>query len=153
MDGAANPVLAQMPALVRHRGVWEGVYRVVDAKGQLLDWHHSRIEVQFPNHGEHDYLQDNHFWWPDGRELRVAHPAICRGGVLLWDTEHIKGRAWSVDDRSTVLTWQRHDSPGTELYELIVINAGNDQRTRTWHWMRDGALYQRTLIDEKRVAA
>jgi hypothetical protein len=147
-----NPVQATMPALMRHRGVWEGRYRLVDIEGRLLDWHHSRIEVRFPDEGPHDYVQRNHFWWPDGRELRVEHPAICRNGVLLWNTDHIHGQAWSVDERSTVLTWRRTDSPGAELYEIIVINESNDQRTRTWHWLRDGALYQRTLIDERRVS-
>jgi uncharacterized protein YeaC (DUF1315 family) len=147
-----NQVVATMPSLLRHEGVWEGIYRLVDAEGQALDWHHSRIEVRFPSDGPHDYMQHNHFTWPDGRELRVEHPAVCRNGVLLWDTEHIHGKAWSVDERSTVLTWKRHDTPDAELYELIVINEHNTQRSRTWHWFRQGLLYQRTLIDERRVA-
>jgi hypothetical protein len=152
MNPTGNQVIATMPALARHRGVWEGSYRVVDVMGQTLDWHRSRIEVRFPDDGPYDYLQSNHFAWPDGRELRVEHPAVCRNGVLLWDTEHIKGQAWSVDERSTVLTWRRHDNPDAHLYELIVINDSNDQRSRTWHWFRNGTLYQRTLIDEKKVA-
>jgi hypothetical protein len=147
-----NQVVATMPALLRHEGVWEGTYRIVDAEGKLLDWHHSRIEVRFPAHGPHDYMQHNHFSWADGREWRVEHPALCRDGVLLWDTEHIHGKAWCVDERSTVLTWKRHDTPDAELYELIVINEHNTQRSRTWHWFRQGLLYQRTLIDERRVA-
>jgi hypothetical protein len=147
-----NQVAATMPMLLRHRGVWEGLYRLVDTAGTLVEWHHSRIEVRFPEQGPHDYVQRNHFRWPDGRELNVEHPAVCRDGVLIWDTEHISGRAWAVGERSTVLSWSRRDSPGSELYEIIVINERNDRRSRTWHWFRDGALYQRTLIDEKRVA-
>jgi hypothetical protein len=147
-----NQVVATMPALTRHEGIWEGTYRVVDALGQPLDTHRSRIEVRFPQEGPHDYLQHNHFIWDDGRELKAEHPAVCRAGVLYWDSEHIHGRAWSVDERSTVLTWRRHDTPDAELYEIIVINETNNQRSRTWHWFRQGVLYQRTLIDEQRVA-
>jgi hypothetical protein len=51
-----------------------------------------------------------------------------------------------------VLTWQRHDTPDAYLYELIVINQTNDQRSRTWHWFRDGVIYQRTLIEESKIS-
>jgi hypothetical protein len=146
-----NPIYQSMPHLLRHNGVWEGSYRIVDRQGQLLDEHRSRIEVRFPEGGPVHYTQNNHFLWADGRESRAEYPAICRDGVLLWDNALIRGSAWTVDPRSTVLQWQRHDSPGADLYELIVINERNDRRSRTWHWFRDGEVYQRTLIDEWRV--
>jgi len=147
-----NPVHQTMPHLTRHNGVWEGTYRVVDINANTLDLHHSRIEVRFPDEGPYHYTQNNHFWWDDGRETHGDYPGVCREGVLYWDNELIRGQAWAVDELSTVLTWQRHDAPGAYLYELIVINEENNQRSRTWHWFRDGVLYQRTLIEERRVA-
>ncbi|MFN7219905.1 MAG: hypothetical protein ACK5UX_04615 [Burkholderiales bacterium] len=147
-----NPIHTSMRPLLRHDGVWEGRYKLVDAAGRAIDEHQSRIEVRFPDEGDVHYLQRNHFWWEDGREFRGEYPGVCREGVLYWDNELIRGRAWSVDEYSTVLTWQRHDSPGAYLYEIIVINEQNNVRSRTWHWFRDGVLYQRTLIDERRVA-
>jgi hypothetical protein len=147
-----NQVKATMPDLTRHDGIWEGQYHLVDQDGHTLDRHHSRIEVRFPDEGPYDYLQWNRFAWSDGREQRGEYPGVCRDGILYWDNELIRGKAWSVDALSAVLTWQRHDTPNAYLYEIIVINANSDHRSRTWHWIRDGVVYQRTLIDEYRVA-
>lgn len=151
MTQTSNPVFTTMPHLTRHNGIWEGIYHLVDQDGKTLDRHHSRIEVRFPDGGPYHYTQKNHFWWDDGREVRGEYPGVCRDGVLYWDNELIEGKAWSVDRLSTVLTWRRHDTPDAYLYEIIVINETNNQRSRTWHWFRDGAVFQRTLIDEHRV--
>jgi hypothetical protein len=124
----------------------------VDVAGKTIDHHQSRIEVRFPENEAYHYLQRNHFWWADGKEFRGEYPGVCRDGMLHWDTPLIRGHAWSIDDLSSALTWRRHDTPGAYLYELIVINEANNRRSRTWHWFRDGVLYQRTLIDEQRVA-
>jgi hypothetical protein len=147
-----NPVLESMPSLTRHDGVWTGVYHVVDIDGRTIDRHHSKIEVRFPASGPFHYTQKNQFWWDDGRTSEGEYPGICRDGVLFWDNELISGKAWSVDPFSTVLTWRRHDTPDAYLYELIVINDTNDKRSRTWHWFRNGEVFQRTLIDEHRIA-
>lgn len=141
-----------MPALFRHAGVWEGTYRVVDLSGATVDLHRSVIEVRFPSSGPYAYVQRNHFIWPDGRELRVEHPGMYRDGRLVWDTDHIAGHAWQGDDRTCILTWRRKDQPDAHLYELIVLAESGLTRARTWHWFRDGALYQRTLIEERRIA-
>ncbi|XVO22848.1 MAG: DUF3598 domain-containing protein [Betaproteobacteria bacterium] len=147
-----NPIKQSMPALLRHNGIWEGIYHLVDAEGKTLDRHHSCIEVRFPESGSYHYTQKNYFWWGDGRDTHGEYPGVCRDGVLYWDNELIRGKAWSVDELSTVLTWQRHDTPDAYLYELIVINQTNDQRSRTWHWFRDGVIYQRTLIEESKIS-
>jgi hypothetical protein len=147
-----NPIYEQMPHLLRHNGIWIGTYRVVDEAGIALDTHASRIEVRFPREGDAHYTQSNVFTWADGREKRGEYPGVCRAGVLYWDNPLIVGKAWSVDELSTVLTWERRDTPGVYLYEIIVINAQNDRRSRTWHWFRDGVLFQRTLVDERKAA-
>jgi len=140
-----------MRSLSRQDGVWEGSYHLIDHEGKTLDYHQSRIEVRFPDSGPHHYTQMNHFWWPDGRQVRGEYPGVCRDGILHWDNALIRGTARAVDELSTVLTWRRQDTPGAYLYEIIVINENNDQRSRTWHWFRDGVLYQRTLIEERRL--
>jgi hypothetical protein len=146
-----NPITTEMPDLIRHNGIWQGTYHVIDRAGKTVDKHHSRIEVRFPQDGSHHYTQANHFWWDDGRESRGEYPGVCRDGILYWDNELIQGKAWSVDPLSIVLTWRRQDTPDAYLYEIIVINETNDKRSRTWQWVRDGEVYQRTLIDEVRV--
>jgi hypothetical protein len=153
IDSVTNPIFKTMASLLRHDGIWAGTYHLVDREGKTLDRHRSRIEVGFPKTGPHHYTQKNHFQWDDGRESRGEYPGVCRDGVLYWDNPLIRGQAWAVDELSLVLTWRRHDTPDAYLYEIIVINENNDQRSRTWHWFRDGVIYQRTLIDETRVGA
>jgi hypothetical protein len=36
------------------------------------------------------------------------------------------------------------------LYEMINLDPTGNHRTRTWHWLKDGACFQRTLINETR---
>jgi hypothetical protein len=146
-----NPLRQQMPALLRHEGVWHGTYRLIDRGDRLLDTHRSEIEVRFPESGPYHYVQRNRFVWPDGRERRAEHPGVCRDGALHWDTQEIVGQAWQVDTNSIVLHWRRHDAPDALLYELIVLAPDSHHRSRTWHWLRGGELFQRTLIDELRV--
>ena len=152
MSPQATALRAAMPALVAHAGVWEGVYRKVDLVGRETDRHASRIAVAFPEEGEFAYRQSNRFTWADGRMMEAEHPGAFRDGALHWDTGLIRGRAWQGDARTCILTWERTDTPGAHLYELIVLAPDARTRNRTWHWFRDGARYQRTLIDERKVA-
>lgn len=147
-----NPLAEYMPGRFAHQGVWDGHYRTVDLEGRARDQHRSRVEVVFPNEGPH-YLQRNLFTWDDGRTLVVEHPGYFSDGMLRWNTEHIEGAAWQAGERCVVLRWRRHDSPGSELTELIALGKGATHRARTWHWFRDGVCYQRTLIDETRAKA
>lgn len=141
-----------MPALYRHAGVWEGSYRLVDLEGRDLDRHASRVEVSFPEDEAHHYLQRNRFSWNDGRVVEAEHPGVYSDGRLWWNTGLIRGCAWQGDERTCILTWERTDAPGAHLYELIVLAPDGLTRARTWHWFRNGACYQRTLIDERKVA-
>jgi hypothetical protein len=51
------------------------------------------------------------------------------------------------------MTGRRHDTTDAYLYEIIILNENNDRRSRIWYRFRDGASYQRALIDEARIAA
>jgi hypothetical protein len=149
-----NPELARlMPSLARHAGTWEGRYRHLDAEGRLIDSHQARVVCEFPAHGQHVYIQHNHFIWDDGREVRATLPGILRGDRLFWDTPTFSGHSWESHDGIILLNLDRKDEPGANFFEMITIGKTGEHRARTWHWFRDGRLFKRTLCDERRISA
>lgn len=142
----------EMPLLARHEGEWEGRYRFVDPEGRVVDEHASRLRCTFPDDGEHAYHQVNEYRWDDGRTEVLHFPATYADGAIHFDTDRMKGHAWEVDEHCIVLTWVYKADPTVSLYELIHLDAAGTHRTRTWHWLRDGVCFQRTLIDERKVA-
>lgn len=139
-----------MPALLRHEGVWVGTYRTIDRDGRQVDEHASRVECVFPAAGDHHYVQRNRFEWPDGRVSEVEFGGTIEGDRVYWDTETFSGYGWTTVDDVVMLTLDRKDMPDASFTEIIVVGADSDQRARTWHWFRGGALFQRTLCDERR---
>lgn len=153
----------EMPLLARHEGQWEGTYRFVDPAGETIDVHEARLTNTMPDgdgpfpelteaHADWDYFQVNEYRWPDGREERLEFPATYADGAIHFDTDRMKGHAWEVDGNCIVLTWIYKEDPTVSLYELIHLDESGNHRTRTWHWFKSGVCFQRTLIDEKRVA-
>lgn len=149
-----NTALARaMPSLARHAGTWEGRYRHLDADGALIDSHRARVVCEFPDSGEHVYIQHNLFTWDDGREVRATLPGVLRGDRLFWDTPTFSGYACESHDGIVLLNLQRKDEPGANFFEMITIGSTGEYRARTWQWFKDGRLYKRTLCDERRIAA
>jgi hypothetical protein len=142
---------AAMPGMLQHEGMWEGVYRHLDADGALVDTHRTRIVCEFPPDGPWAYVQHNHFTWDDGREVRAELPAVYRDGRLWWDVPTFSGSAWETHGGVLMLHLDRKDEPGAFFVEMITLAPGGARRARTWHWFREGALYRRTLCDEVRV--
>jgi hypothetical protein len=140
-----------MPGMLRHEGVWEGIYRHVDADAARLDEHRVRIRCEFPDDGDFAYVQHNRFTWDDGRDFRATLPGTLRDGRLWWDLPAFAGYAWETLDGVLLLNLTRKDEPGAHFVEMIVLGASGDHRSRTWQWFRDGRLYKRTLCDEWRV--
>ena len=145
-----------MPAFARHEGIWEGTYRYVDASGTTIDEHASRLVCRIvPGHA-FPYHQTNHYRWADGRTEVRDFPASFRDGRLWFDNELISGWAAEVPldqfHRSVMLYWVRRDDPATYLYEMIQLSDCGRYRTRVWQWIRAGQCWQRTLIDERKVA-
>lgn len=143
----------EMPLLARNEGVWEGWYRYYDARsGKLTDEHRSRLLCRFPTDGPVPYHQTNYYFWDDGKREVRDFPAEYRDGRIWWDNELIKGWAahMSPDDynRSTCLNWVRQGEPDLYLYEMIQLSDDGKHRCRTWHWIKAGVCFQRTLIDE-----
>ena len=142
----------EMPLLARHEGEWEGTYTFIDREGKVIDKHRSHLKCAFPTVGEFPYHQTNSYTWDDGKTEVIEFPASYKDGKLWFDTERINGACWEVDDHCIVLHWIYVADPTITLYELIHLDDSGNNRTRTWHWLKDGVCFQRTIIDEKRVA-
>ncbi|MGC1309862.1 MAG: DUF3598 family protein [Phormidesmis sp.] len=157
-SSTANPNIREaMPVLVRHEGQWLGTYTTIDNEGIVLDQHQSRITCQFPAGQSHPYYQTNRYTWFDseGSENKVQEyqfPGTYRDKSLWFDTERIEGRAWEADNRIVILKFAYKDISDTYVYEMIHISDCNNHRGRTWHWFKQGEIYQRTLIKEKRIS-
>ncbi|MEO1101231.1 MAG: DUF3598 domain-containing protein [Pseudomonadota bacterium] len=151
----ANELKSLMPTLARHEGVWEGVYRFYDPQGNKIDEHESRLICRFPDAG-HPYHQTNLYRWADGKRETRDFPAGVENGRLKWDNEFINGWACDValDDfgRTTMLNWTRTGEPDLYLYEMIQLSDDGQARARIWQWFKKDRLFQRTLVDEKRVS-
>jgi len=81
---------------------------------------------------------------------------MVRDGRLWWDNDFIQG--WAADitydesARTTMLHWTRTGEPDLYLYEMIQITDDGQSRARVWQWFNKDRLFQRTLVDEKRVS-
>ncbi len=142
----------KMPAMLAHKGTWEGVYTHIDEAAQPLDQHATTVICEFPEKGPYAYIQRNHFRWEDGREYRAELPGIFKNDRLWWDTDTFHGSAWQTHDGLILLNLFRKDEPGANFVEIIAMGGDGFHRSRTWHWFKDGKLYKRTLCEEKRVA-
>lgn len=142
-----------MPVLARHEGEWVGEYIHVNAQGEEIDRHSSHLHCTFPTDGSHDYYQTNKYMWADGREETFSFPAAYRDKRIWFDTERIDGSAWEANDSIIILYWIRKDIEGACLYEMIQLSECGQHRSRTWHWLQHGELFQRTLIKETRLTS
>ncbi|RYY27068.1 MAG: DUF3598 domain-containing protein [Sphingomonadales bacterium] len=145
----------EMPLLVRHEGVWDGVYTYYNAAGEKVDEHKSRLLCRVKEDSDTPYHQTNWYTWDDGRTDIRDFPAAYRDKRVWWDNELIKGWAAEVGldekNRTVMLYWQRQGDPSLYLYEMIQLSDDGTKRCRTWHWIRDGQLETRTAIQEELV--
>lgn len=141
-----------MPNMLRHKGVWEGIYRHVDIDGKLIDEHRMTTRCEFPDDGEFAYIQDNHLRWADGREQRHRFGGVFRDGLLWWDIERFSGYAWETREGVLMLKLDRKDEPGVSFIEMITLAEDGETRARTWQWFKQGSPFRRTLCDEWRVS-
>ena len=47
-----------------------------------------------------------------------------------------------------MLSSRRPEPPDIQFYEMINTSEDGRQRSRTWHWIRNGRIFRRTVIDE-----
>ena len=146
-----NKVIQDMPVMLKHEGIWQGSYTHVDIHGKVIDQHDSKVICEFPTSGESAYTQHNHFTWSDGTSKQVSFPGQQQGNRIWWDTETFSGYGWESGADTVMLKLDRKDIPGAYFLEVIILSENNIDRARTWHWFKDGQLFQRTLCDERRV--
>jgi hypothetical protein len=139
----------RLPLLVRHAGVWAGRYRFIAPDLTLLDTYAFRIRVSFPD--DVTYRQDSDYRWDDGRTQSLSFDGRLNGDRVVFDHGRIAGAIWAVDDTTLYLRFGFAAQPDTQVFEMIQLSADGQSRARTWHWLRDGVLFQTTLVDEARV--
>jgi hypothetical protein len=142
----------KMPLLARHAGIWAGTYRFVTPQLEQLAQYDFRIKVSFPDDakGGITYRQESYYTYPDGREEELTFEADYTGAGLVEFSDRISGRMWELDDTTIYLKFRFDDQPGVDVCEMIQLAANNNDRARTWHWFKDGKLFQLTLVDEHR---
>lgn len=147
----SKKVIKDMPVMLKHEGIWQGVYRHLDVNGDLIDQHDSKVICEFPESGDSAYTQHNYFSWADGSSSQVSFHGRQQGDKILWDTDTFSGYGWEAGANTVILKLDRKDIPGAYFLEVIILSDNNIDRARTWHWFKDGKLFRRTLCDEHRV--
>jgi hypothetical protein len=142
-----------MPLLARHEGVWKGTYRFVTPQLELLDQYDFKIIVSFPDdaQGGITYRQESHYTWLDGREQQLDFEAQYTDNGRVEFGGRLHGSMFELDDRTLYLSFGFDDQPGVDVCEMIQLAPNNRDRARTWHWIKNGRLFQLTLVDEHRV--
>lgn len=139
--------MADFPVFERHMGVWEGTYTLLDAEGEVIYRHKSRLEIQ---HKGSEYFQRNIYTWPDGKVETYEFAGEFREGRLWLDVPRLRGSAVEVGDNDIVLTWVYKDSPTQQMAELIHLY-DDTRRCRTWQFIENGKITRVMVINEEKV--
>jgi hypothetical protein len=153
-----DQVNAQLPVLSRHEGVWKGTFRRYDADGALMVEFPSTIVTRFfPANADGDvFWQTNQYDKPDGTQEILETRGRIQGDRLIFSAGRVEG--WAIDDaadpkgRTCMLYLEYGFMPGAYVYESVQISDDGRYRCRATQFIRDGRIFQRTLIDEERVA-
>jgi hypothetical protein len=156
-----TPLRTGMPLLCSNEGIWEGTYSYLTPDNQVVDQHRSLLVCRvLDDDAEHPYRQTNITLWPDGRVWRMEYPARYRDGRIHFDDALIAGHFAELPDgllrRTIVGTWRwkkpeqwlQRPCGDVEMFEMIQNSRDGRHRSRTWHWIEDGAVILRTLVQE-----
>jgi hypothetical protein len=132
-----------------HSGIWEGTYKRIDAMGNTMFEHTSKLTMIL--NGK-DWFQTNYYTFEDGREEfhNFGHAYFDDNGVMLFDNPRIYGHAWE-DKENILLRWTYKDQPGSLLREMISL-IDEDHRMRVWQHTQDGKFLGLTMIEEWKKA-
>lgn len=149
-------MLRRMPVMARMEGVWEGEFRRVDARGELIEAVPSRVIVRFLPDGEaYDYHQVNITRPGEDGEQRVESQGKWDVDRLRFSNARLNG--WAQDLASdpsgltSVFRMMFTDGSGLTVSEIVSLSDDGKRRMRATQYIRDGRIARRTLIDEKRV--
>lgn len=146
----ATTARVPFPVFLRHNGIWEGTYTLIDAKtGEVLDHHKSRLTCK--TNGVDEYYQQNIYTWADGRQEVKEFPGVLKDGKLAFDNPRLKGESVEVDANTIFLTWIYKDQPDNRFSEIITLES-DTHRCRTWQHFENGEFAKLTVIDERKVA-
>jgi len=151
-------VRERLPVLARHEGVWDGMFRRVDATGKVTAEFSSRIIKRFlpDEQWPKIYHQTNKYVLPDGTRQVIDTFGEYRDGKIHFESERVTG--WQLDDpadpfhRSVFLYMVYKSDPDKYVYEMINISDDGKFRTRMTQFLKDGKTTSRTLIDEELVS-
>jgi Domain of unknown function (DUF3598) len=140
----------EFPVFLRHAGIWEGTYTLMDAKtGEVLDHHKSRLTCK--TNGIDEYSQQNVYTWDDGKVETKEFPGGFSDGALRFDNPRLKGIAFEADADTIILTWSYKDGSNDKYAEIITLES-DTHRCRTWQHFENGVFAKLTVIDEQKVA-
>lgn len=133
----------------KHGGVWEGTYKRLNAAGELIGEHKSRLSLRLDGN---EWRQSNLYEFPDGRvefhNFGLSH--FDKNGVMTFDNARIYGKSWETDG-SIILWWTYKEEPGSKLYEIINL-IDDKHRMRVWQHSTNGVFEGLTMIEEWKVA-
>jgi hypothetical protein len=146
-----------MPLVADQAGVWDGEYVHLDANHTIIDRHKSRLVCRLheDDPSAAKLAQSNIYTWADGTQEIRYFETLFKDDRLWVENDLIKG--WVGPDnldltkRTILVGWVSKLDPTLSFYEFITVAADGNAKNRTWHWYRDGQLFQRTVINEKRT--
>lgn len=144
---------ATLELLRRHVGIWEGEYTHLSAADRrVLDVQVFRIRVEVFDLSPIAYRQTSHYWERDGRERELVYGGALEGARVAFDDGRIHGACWAVDEDALYMYFGYRSDPAVKICEMIQLSADGRHRSRSWHWLRDGALERITLVREHRTS-
>lgn len=144
-----------LPVTSRHVGVWDGMFRRVDADGIIVASFRSRVIFRLLDdaHWPAIYRQTNSYFAPDGSVMQSFDTeGSFVGDRIRYESDRVRG--WAADDpldeygANSLLFMDILYRPGERVYEMAQISECGQYRTRTVQFLKDGRTMQRTLIDE-----
>lgn len=148
----------QFPALAKNEGVWDGMFRRLDAEGRITAEFKSRIikrylpDETWPNM----YHQTNMYEFDDGERQRIDTKGWFSEGKIHFSSERVDG--WQMDDpadpfqRTVFLYMVYKSNPDQYVYEMINVSDDGRYRTRMTQFLQNGQTVSRTVIDEELVS-
>ena len=139
----------QLILFPKHAGVWEGTYKRLNAAGELIWQHKSRLSLRLDGN---EWRQSNLYEFPDGRVEfhNFGSSYFDEKGVMTFDNQRIYGKSWETGG-SIILWWTYRDEPGSKLFEIINL-IDDKHRIRVWQHCQDGVFEGLTMIEEWKIA-
>ncbi len=158
MPSSTQEFRDRFPALAKNEGVWDGMFRRVDADGRITAEFKSRIIKRYlPDETWPDmYHQTNIYNLANGERQQFDTKGWFADGKIHFSSDRVDG--WQMDDpadsfQRTVFLYMVYKSNLDQyVYEMINVSDDGRYRTRMTQFLKDGQTVRRTLIDEELVS-